>query len=161
MLRPDRVNSETHIHGLYPVSFAFHQNGKRITSVVPSATHKGKDIGITGSTKYTFMCPIYSGLIGLLMPEKKLLPLYLLHLDIDFVFNPTALYSSYPAEAGGSRSYVVSNFYIYGNTFFFEQEIHRTLEASVADHGLFIYCNSFHHAPLQLFGASNSIPSSI
>ena len=94
-----------------------------------------------------FLIPIYSGLIGLLMPEKKLLPLNLLPLDIEIVFNPHALYSS-GRDAGMSRNYRISEFYIYGNTFFFEQEIHRTLEASVADHGLFIYCNSFHYAPL-------------
>jgi hypothetical protein len=34
-----------------------------------------------------FTVPIYSGVIGLLMPEKKLLPLNLLPLDIEIVFN--------------------------------------------------------------------------
>ncbi len=92
------------------------------------------------------------------MPEKKLLPLNLLPLDIEIVFNPHALYSS--LDRFGSRQYTVSEFYIYGNTLFFEQEIHRTLEASVADHGLFIYCNSFHYAPLQLL-STNTIPTSL
>lgn len=99
------------------------------------------------SKKMTFIIPIYSGLLGLLMPEKKLLPLNLLPLDIEIVFNQHALYSSF---ATGSRNYKINEFYIYGNTLFFEQEIHRTLEASVADHGLFIYCNGFHSAPQQI-----------
>ena len=64
-----------------------------------------------------FIAPIYSGLIGLLMPEKKLIPLNLLPLDIEIVFNPHALYSS---RSDGSRNYTVSEFYIYGNTMFFE-----------------------------------------
>lgn len=81
------------------------------------------------------------------MPEKKLLPLNLLPLDIEIVFNRHALYSSLST---GARDYTIKEFYIYGNTLFFEQEIHRTLEASVADHGLFIYCNSFHSAPTQV-----------
>jgi hypothetical protein len=92
-----------------------------------------------------FLVPIYSGLIGLLMPEKKLLPLNLLPLDIEIVFNPHALYSS---KSDGLRTYRIKEFYIYANTLFFEQEIHRTLEAQVADHGLFLYCNSFHSAPV-------------
>jgi len=79
------------------------------------------------------------------MPEKKLLPINLLPLDIEIVFNPHALYSS--KDIAGSREYKITEFFLYGNTIFFEQEIHRTLEASVADHGLFIYCNSFHTAP--------------
>jgi len=93
-----------------------------------------------------FMIPIYSGLIGLLMPEKKLLPLNLLPLDIEIVFNQHALYSSHTS---GKRTFKIIQFNLYGNTLFFEQDIHRTLEASVADHGLFIYCNSFLSAPPQ------------
>lgn len=104
-----------------------------------------------------FIIPIYSGVIGLLMPEKKLLPLNLLPLDIEIVFNNHALYSSHET---GSRSYQIQEFFLYGNTLFFEQEIHRTLEASVADHGLFIYCNSFHTAPQQLI-STDQLPSTM
>jgi hypothetical protein len=64
-----------------------------------------------------FVCPIYSGILGLLMPEKKLIPLNLLPLDIEIVFNPHALYTT---KIGGSREYTISEFYIYGNTMFFE-----------------------------------------
>jgi hypothetical protein len=64
-----------------------------------------------------FMIPIYSGLLGVLMPEKKLLPLNLLPLDIEITFNQHALYSSHST---GGRQYVIKDFYIYGNTMFFE-----------------------------------------
>lgn len=106
-----------------------------------------------------FIVPIYSGLLGLLMPEKKLLPLNLLPLDIEIVFNPHALYSS-QSNGTGKRTYTIREFYIYANTLFFEQEIHRTLEAQVADHGLFLYCNSFHSAPVQLI-STQSIPTAL
>ena len=90
------------------------------------------------------MIPIYSGLIGLLMPDKKLLPLNLLPLDIEVVFNPHALYNS---TSLGTREYVITEFNMYSHMIFFEQDIHRSLEAAVAEHGIFIYCNSFHSAP--------------
>jgi hypothetical protein len=54
------------------------------------------------------------------MPEKKLLPLNLLPLDIEIVFSNHALYSSFSGTAGGTRTYVIKEFFIYGNTFFFE-----------------------------------------
>lgn len=96
------------------------------------------------SNKMKFIVPIYSGVIGLLMPDKKLLPLNLLPLDIEIVFNPNALYSS---KSNGSRNYTISQFNMYSHMIFFEQDIHRSLEAAVAEHGIFIYCNSFHSAP--------------
>ena len=54
------------------------------------------------------------------MPEKKLLPLNLLPLDIEIVFNPHALYSSMSTMYNGKRNYQIKEFYIYGNTMFFE-----------------------------------------
>lgn len=89
------------------------------------------------------------------MPEKKLLPLNLLPLDIEIVFNPHALYCS---NTSIPRTYTITQFNLYSHMIFFEQEIHRTLEASVADHGLFIYCNGFHNAPTQLLG-TKSLPA--
>jgi len=70
-----------------------------------------------GTKVMQFIVPIYSGILGLLMPEKKLLPLNLLPLDIEIVFNRHALYSS---TLEGSRAYTIRDFYIYGNTLFFE-----------------------------------------
>ena len=66
------------------------------------------------------MIPIYSGLLGLLMPEKKLLPLNILPLDIEIVFNRHALYSSKTDVSGGSRNYKIEEFFLYANTLFFE-----------------------------------------
>lgn len=47
---------------------------------------------------------------------------------------------------------------MFAHMIFFEQDIHRSLEAAVAEHGIFIYCNSFHSAPQQLI-ATKVIPS--
>jgi|GEM_PF-3891791 hypothetical protein len=138
--------SQTNV--LYPITFAFHVGGRRVPAsrVITRGNPDNKPlIGPRGTKVMQFLIPIYSGLIGLLMPEKKLLPLNLLPLDIEIVFNPHALYSS---KSDGARTYRIKEFYIYANTLFFEQEIHRTLEAQVADHGLFLYCNSFHSAPV-------------
>jgi hypothetical protein len=55
--------------------------------------------------------------MGLLMPEKKLIPLNLLPLDIEIVFNPHALYSS---SANGNRNYTVTAFNLMANMIFFE-----------------------------------------
>lgn len=39
-----------------------------------------------------FTIPIYSGIIGVLIPEKKLIPLNLMPLELEFTMNPYALY---------------------------------------------------------------------
>ena len=79
---------------LYPVTYGYHVAGRR----VPSIKMKGDITSVlqepASTTTMQFIVPIYSGVIGLLMPEKKLLPLNLLPLDIEIVFNNHALYSS-------------------------------------------------------------------
>jgi len=44
--------------------------------------------------RYTI--PIYSGIIGVLIPEKKLIPLNLMPLELEFSMNPYALYCLLP-----------------------------------------------------------------
>lgn len=100
---------------LYPISFAFHAAGRRVPAC--QFTRNDSSIKPRGTKVMQFLIPIYSGLIGLLMPEKKLLPLNLLPLDIEIVFNPHALYSS---KSTGTRNYTIKEFYIYANTLFFE-----------------------------------------
>jgi hypothetical protein len=51
------------------------------------------------------------------MPEKKLIPLNLLPLDIEIVFNPHALYSN---ALNGNRNYTVTKFNLMANMIFFE-----------------------------------------
>lgn len=76
----------------------------------------------------TFIIPIYSGLIGVLMPDKKLIPLNLLPLDIEITFSPHALYSSHTndpnlddaANLVGSRAYTIKEFNMYSHMIFFE-----------------------------------------
>lgn len=113
----------------------------------------------------TFIIPIYSGLLGVLMPDKKLIPLNLLPLDIEITFSPHALYSTHSNSSSfgegngiGSREYKITKFNMYSHMIFFEQEIHRSLEAAVAEHGIFIYCNSFHQTPTTLI-ANSTLPS--
>lgn len=138
----------------FPLDFSHHFEGRRISGVEPTGGNSTL-FNRTGTTKIQFIIPIYSGIIGLLMPDKKLLPLNLLPLDIEIVFNPHALYSS---EEGGNRNYTISEFNMYSHMIFFEQDIHKTLEASCADHGIFIYANSFHSAPMTLI-SGNVLPS--
>lgn len=91
------------------------------------------------------------------MPDKKLLPIGLLPLDIEITFNPHALYSS-GVNANG-RNYKISSFDLYSHLLTFESDIHRSLEAAVAEHGIFIHANSFHMAPQTLidFNVPNNI----
>jgi hypothetical protein len=51
------------------------------------------------------------------MPDKKLLPLSLMPLEVEFHLNPHALIST---QANGTRDYTVENFEIYAHTLFFE-----------------------------------------
>lgn len=75
-----------------------------------------------------------------MMPDKKLLPLGLMPLEIEIYLNNDALYSNLE---DGKRDYIVKNCALYSNVIFFESDIHKQLEAQAAQHGIFIYCNSF------------------
>lgn len=78
------------------------------------------------------------------MQDKKLLPLSLMPLEIEIVLNPYVM----RAVGHSSRAYEVSDFEMYGHMLFFEQEVHRSLEAVVAENGIFIHFNSFYLAPV-------------
>lgn len=69
-----------------PVDFTGHVNGLRRVGTGANAENV-RNIRHTRSTTKTFIIPIYSGVLGLLMPEKKYLPLNLLPLDIEISFN--------------------------------------------------------------------------
>lgn len=76
--------------------------------------------------KYTI--PIYSGILGVLIPEKKLIPLNLMPLELEFSLNPHALYCMHPAPAVNgtvattvlTRDYRITKFEIYANVIMFE-----------------------------------------
>ena len=79
----------------------------------------------------TFCIPIYSGIIGVMMPDKKLIPMSLMPLEIEFTLNPYAFYTvggSVDAlavnptwhNAMSQRGYTVSRFEIFAHTLFFE-----------------------------------------
>jgi hypothetical protein len=104
----------------------------------------------------TFCIPIYSGLIGVCMPDKKLIPLSLLPLEVEFALNPHAIYTTDPSIP---REYKVKKFEIFAHMLFFEQEVHRSLEQVVAQQGIFIHFNTFYLAPITVNagGADNPI----
>lgn len=70
----------------------------------------------------TFCLPIYSGILGVMMPDKKLLPLSLVPLEVEFTMNPYAFYGAGPDAfaPSNSRDYTVTKFEIYAHTLFFE-----------------------------------------
>jgi hypothetical protein len=72
---------------------------------------------LRSSTELEFCIPIYSGIIGVLMPTKKLIPMSLLPLEIEFTMNPHAFY---PVGTDSSRRYTVKRFEIWTHTMFFE-----------------------------------------
>jgi len=69
-------------------------------------------------------------------------------LEVEFTLNPHALFAVGGAVA--DRKYIVKEFNIYSHMMFFEQELHRSLEAVVAEHGIFIHFNSFRLAPVAI-----------
>ncbi len=64
-----------------------------------------------------FCLPIYSGILGVLMPTKKLIPMSLLPLEVEFTMNPHAFY---PVGTETGRGYRVTRFEIWSHTMFFE-----------------------------------------
>ncbi len=95
-------------------------------NVAVNAINPGLDeqIGATRyfrtTSKFVFCLPIYSGIIGVLMPEKKFLPLSLLPLEVEFTVNPHALYTVQAAGDVLDRSYTVTKCEIFCHTLFFE-----------------------------------------
>jgi len=106
-----------------------------------------------GERYVEFIIPIYSGLIGVMQPMKRLLPLALMPLELDFTLNPHALICAYTQlgkDSNLTRNYKVLNFDIYAHMVFFEQNIHRSIESITAEHGLFLQMNSFYMAPVTM-----------
>jgi len=104
----------------------------------------------SSSNRAVFCLPIYSGIIGVLMPDKKLLPLSLLPLEVELTVNP---YGVYAAGAATSRQFTITKCEIFSHTLFFEQELHRSLEAIVAETGIFLHYQSFYLGPVNTYNA--------
>lgn len=84
----------------YCPEFCGHELGGRIAPFeYPAEDADNPELTMPSASVATFIIPIYSGVIGLLMPDKKLLPLNLLPLDIEIVFSPHALYGSATSRA--------------------------------------------------------------
>lgn len=80
---------------------------------------RNADAVMSGPDELTFTIPIYSGILGILMPDKKLLPLSLMPLEVEFTLNPHAFYVQ--GEGITNRNYRVTRFDIYGHMLQFEQ----------------------------------------
>lgn len=88
-----------------------------------------------------------------MQPDKRLIPLSLMPLEVDFTLNPHALICAYTQLGKNqdlNRSYKMLNFDMYAHMIFFEQNIHRSLESITAEHGLFMHMNSFYMAPVTM-----------
>lgn len=72
---------------------------------------------LSSPSELEFCIPIYSGILGVLMPSKKLIPMSLLPLEVEFTMNPHAFY---PVGEEKSRAYTVTKFEIWSHTMFFE-----------------------------------------
>jgi len=82
------------------------------------------------------------------MHDKKLIPLSLLPLEIELQLNPYFLYTSQSGDVKVDRSYILTDINLYSHILEFEQEVHRSLEAVVVQHGIFIHYPSFFQAPI-------------
>jgi hypothetical protein len=117
-----------------------------------TVTDNANVLTVRSPTTLEFCIPIYSGIIGILMPEKKFLPMSMLPLELEFTMNPYAFYGV--GDQVTDRKYVVRRFEIWTHTLFFEQELHRSLEAIVAEAGIFIHYQSFYLAPINTYNAT-------
>ena len=88
--------------------------------------------------------------------DKKLLPLSLMPLEVEFTLNPYAFYDVYTADNVNlnPRQYTVDTFHLYAHVLFFEQELHRSLEAVTAESGVFIHFNTMYLAPVTTHSAT-------
>lgn len=108
-----------------------------------------------------FCIPLYSGLIGVMMQDKKLIPLSLIPLEIELELNPYFMYcaggmapqmytgpGNEVTMAQSYRNYVLKDITLYSHVLEFEQEVHRSLEAIVVQHGIFIHYPTFYQGPV-------------
>lgn len=91
--------------GYQPIEFRGHYQGQREPASAFGSDGNGR---FFKNNCKTFVIPIYSGVFGLLMPDKKLLPTTLLPLDIEITLNPYALYSSGVDGAYSTRADMMS-----------------------------------------------------
>lgn len=99
---------------------------------------------------------MYSGLLGVLMPEKRCIPLSLMPLEIEITVNPHAVYSTIGIPGQSNRNFFIDDPLLFGHMLYFEQEVHRSLEAVVAEHGIYMHINTFRYGPATtIFSAQN------
>lgn len=119
--------------------------------------------GVRSIKELSFTIPLYSGLLGILMPDKKLLPLSILPLQLEITLNPHALFciSSdpvYHSNVNFNRNYLIKSIQIVGHMLTFEQEVHRSLETIIAANGLMMHFNTFYLTPTMVTN-NDSLPA--
>lgn len=102
--------------------------------------------GVITQNELQICIPLYSGTMGVLMPDKRLLPLSLMPLEVEWTVNPHAMYFA-GLDAEKHRNFEIYDVELFAHVLFFEQELHRSLEAVVAEHGIFIHFNTFKMCP--------------
>lgn len=105
-----------------------------------------------GSENFEFVIPVYSGSIGVMMPDKKLLPLAMYPLEVDFTLNQHAVICAASNTFGHRlrRNYQIKQMDLYAHIVTFEQEVFRSLESIIAEHGLFMHMKSFYLSPITV-----------
>lgn len=106
-------------------------------------------------TAMTFTIPLYSGLLGVMLPDKKFIPLSILPLNLELTLNPYALYLIGPTLANLTRNYIIRDIQLCGHMLTFDQEIHRSLETVIAQNGLMIHYNTFYLTPNMIIEGRN------
>jgi len=92
--------------------------GRGLTVNVNASNANYTAAGVYSSGNVGVFCiPIYSGILGVLMPDKKLLPLSLLPLELELTVNP---YGMYAVGNQVSRAFTITKCEIYSHTLFFE-----------------------------------------
>jgi hypothetical protein len=102
---------------------------------------------LRGQTEMMFIIPLYSSIVGVLMPQRRFIPLRVFPVDLELTLNKYALYSSL---SGGSRNYTVSRIELFSHVLFFYSDIPKIVDELAADKGLHFHLNSFYRAPVTI-----------
>lgn len=91
------------------------------------------------------------------MPEKKMLPLSYMPLEVEFTLNP---YAFYCYGAGfDTRTYTVKKMEIHSHIVTFEHEVSQQMDAVVARQGLYIPFESFFQSATSVHSEGSAATS--
>lgn len=105
-------------HGIWGINDALAVSNKGDIIFARDSDDNDAGANQSGPIELTFCLPIYSGILGVLMPDKKLLPLSLMPLEVEFTLNPHAFYAV--GTSVTNRDFKVTRFEIYTHMLQFE-----------------------------------------